>query len=258
MLWSVADLKGFVIAAKDGPAGHVADLLFDDRDAAIIALVADIGSALTGREVLVEPTAIDRFDADRRTCLVKIDRAALQHCPDLDADPPVHRRQEKILAAALSLPTRTSALSLSLTGPAPLGMPEVGIETDAQQAEALAEAIRKERKADRHIRSGNEIIGYDAVANDGPVGRISDVLAGLDLRFVHYLVVTLEPRSLPPTKVLLPAATVGEYSWAGRIVHISLRNEEIRAAPPFDRDSMVPAGDEREIYRMYHGGPFAP
>lgn len=256
MLWSVADLKGFVVAAKDGAAGHVADLLFDDRDAAVIALVADVGSLLSGRHVLVEPGAIETLDGDRRSCFLRIDREALKHCPDIDADPPVHRRQEKVLAASLSLPTRTSALSLSLTGPAPLGMPEVGIASDAAQREALSEAIRQERQADCHLRSGEEIIGYDAVATDGPVGRISDVLAGLDLRHVHDLVVTLEPRSLPPTKVLLPTATVHEYSWASRIVHFTLSNEEIRSAPHFDRDGMVPGGDERETYRMYRGGPF--
>lgn len=241
MLRSVADLEGFVVAASDGEAGHIADVLFDDRDAAIIALAADIGSLLTGRTVLIEPTAVERVDVDKRRCFVKLDRHALKHCPDIDDDPPVHRRRERrAMLTALSLPGRTGALWPSLGSPPPLGQPEIGLAMDAGRQQ-LIDAIDTERREDCHLRSCREIIGYDAVAKDGTaVGRIGDVLLGLDLRHLQDLVVSIErAEEEPPVAVLLPVATADAYSWAGRIVRFTMSDEEIRAAPRFDREQIV-------------------
>ena len=55
-------LKGYAIEASDGRIGTVDDFLFDDRTWKIRWLVVDTGRWLTGRKVLIHPSAIGRAD----------------------------------------------------------------------------------------------------------------------------------------------------------------------------------------------------
>jgi hypothetical protein len=57
MLINTKSIYGTKLAAKDGPIGHVRDFYFDDRTWAIRYVVADTGSWLTGRQVLLSPHA---------------------------------------------------------------------------------------------------------------------------------------------------------------------------------------------------------
>ena len=58
MLRSMSDLEGYAIAATDGNIGHVTDFYFDDEAWVIRFLVADTGSWLSSRKVLISPIAI--------------------------------------------------------------------------------------------------------------------------------------------------------------------------------------------------------
>ena len=58
MLQVVSPLKGFAIEASDDRIGTVADFLFDDVFWKVRWLVIDCGTWLTGRKVLIHPSAI--------------------------------------------------------------------------------------------------------------------------------------------------------------------------------------------------------
>ena len=58
MLQVISPLKGFAIEASDGRIGTVVDYLFDDASWKVRWLVIDCGTWLTGRKVLIHPSAI--------------------------------------------------------------------------------------------------------------------------------------------------------------------------------------------------------
>jgi len=60
MLQHIKELYGDKLAALDGEIGRVRDVYFDDKTWVIRYVVADTGSWLTGRLVLLSPHAIRR------------------------------------------------------------------------------------------------------------------------------------------------------------------------------------------------------
>lgn len=65
MLQIVSKLKGYSIEAKDGTIGTASDFLFDDSSLKVRWLVVDTGNWMTGRKVLIQPSAIG-YAARRR------------------------------------------------------------------------------------------------------------------------------------------------------------------------------------------------
>ena len=55
MLQSIKQLCGIKLGASDGDIGHVKDCYFDDQIWAVRYVVADTGSWLAGRQVLLSP-----------------------------------------------------------------------------------------------------------------------------------------------------------------------------------------------------------
>jgi len=55
MLRSIKQLYGNKLGASDGDLGQVKDFCFDDQNRAVRYLVADTGSWLPGRQVLISP-----------------------------------------------------------------------------------------------------------------------------------------------------------------------------------------------------------
>ena len=58
MLWTASDLRGFGLDATDGAIGSVDDILFDDQSWTARWLVIDTGTWLSGRKVLLPPSAM--------------------------------------------------------------------------------------------------------------------------------------------------------------------------------------------------------
>lgn len=65
-------LKGYAIKASDGEIGTVGDLLFDDTTWKVRWLVVNTASWLTGRKVLVHPSAICTADYEQRIVSVSL------------------------------------------------------------------------------------------------------------------------------------------------------------------------------------------
>ena len=62
MLRSIKQLCGSKLAASDGEIGQVKDFYFDDQNWVVRYVVADTGSWLPGRKVLISPHAFGSLD----------------------------------------------------------------------------------------------------------------------------------------------------------------------------------------------------
>ena len=96
MLRSANAIVGLAVRARDGEAGTVSDLLFDDRDFTVRWVVIDTGNWLPGRKVLVPPDRTHVADGAETlvgpALSVEQTREEIENGPGIDRDAPVSRR----------------------------------------------------------------------------------------------------------------------------------------------------------------------
>ena len=66
MLWNASAIDGYAIEASDGRLGTVCDFLFDDTSWLVRWLVADTGTWLSGRKVLLPPSVLGHLDQKQK------------------------------------------------------------------------------------------------------------------------------------------------------------------------------------------------
>ena len=109
MLRSVKKLFEDKLGASDGEIGHVNDFYFDDQNWAIRYLVADTGSWMPGRLVLISPHALGTLYQGGRILLVNLTRQEIENSPLIESHKPVSRqyaRRSHPLGAAVELRCR--------------------------------------------------------------------------------------------------------------------------------------------------------
>src|SRR3954470_24248980 len=99
MIRSLDTLQGYRLRAADGTvAGKIADLYFDDHAWIVRYVVVDTGGWLTGRAVLISPSALGTPDDSALEFPVKLTREQIENGPSIDEARPVDRQQELGLA----------------------------------------------------------------------------------------------------------------------------------------------------------------
>jgi len=87
-LQSTRAVAGYRLHAADGPIGRVEDYILDDRYWMIRYLVADTGTWLPGRKVLVSPHWIERVDWATSEVFVDLTRLAIEQSTQFDPSGP--------------------------------------------------------------------------------------------------------------------------------------------------------------------------
>jgi hypothetical protein len=95
MLRSVKQLYGDKLGASDGEIGQVKDFYFDDQNWAVRYVVADTGSWLTGRLVLISPHAFGNLDRSGKLLCVNLNRKQIEDSPLIESHKPVSRQYEE-------------------------------------------------------------------------------------------------------------------------------------------------------------------
>src|SRR6202142_4795417 len=95
MLRSVKQLYGDKLGASDGEIGHVKDFYFDDAKWAVRYVVADTGSWLPGRQVLISPHAFGSLHPAGKLLGVNLTRKQIEGCPLIESHKPVSRQYEE-------------------------------------------------------------------------------------------------------------------------------------------------------------------
>ena len=95
MLNKAKTLKGYKLNSRDGEIGEVKEFYFDDRHWAIRYLVANTGSWLTGRQVLISPYALLAVNKEEQNIAVHLTKKQIEDSPALDSDKPISRQFEQ-------------------------------------------------------------------------------------------------------------------------------------------------------------------
>jgi hypothetical protein len=104
MHYSIKNLKGYSVGAKDGDIGKVDDFYFDDDFWTIRYLVAETGSWLFNRKVLISPFALGEVDVPKERLNVTLTRKQVEKSPDIDTDRSVSRQHEALYLDYYSYP----------------------------------------------------------------------------------------------------------------------------------------------------------
>jgi hypothetical protein len=254
MLWQASAINGYAIAASDGPIGTVSDFLFDDASWRVRWLVVDTGNWLSGRKVLLPPSALGRVDAKEEEFSVTLTRQQVKDSPEIDTDRPVSRQLETSVYDYYGWsPYWGSGFYMGGYGYMPgsgMASPYLGgRRRDEEIAEAQAD------RDDVHLRSVEAVTGYHIHASDGEIGHVEDFLVEDGDWSIHYLVVDTK-NWWPGKKVLVSSRSAGEIDWMDRLVNLDVDRQKIKDSPPYDATMTIDhACDEKLL--TYYGIKFA-
>lgn len=242
MLRSAEEMIGYRILATDGEIGDLKDFYFDDKFWTIRYLVIDTGRWLPGKLVLISPLAAGEPDSEERRVPVTLTREQVKNAPTADSEQPVSRQYEASLRQYYGWPFYWVTPT---PGEIPAGVPLGGVPP--------VEAPDKggvEPKGDPHLRSVQEVVGYQIAAADGEIGHVEDFIADAKAWTIRYLVVDTR-NWLPGRKVLVALPWVDAVEWTDRSVHVGLTKEQIKQSPEYDPAQPVSRDYEQRLYDYY-------
>jgi hypothetical protein len=261
MLHRFHDLKACTIHTDDEDIGAVKDLYFDDLSTAIRYFVVDTGHWLPGRKVLLAPAALRHVDEAESTLNTVLTRQQIEDSPGVEEDRPVSRQEEIRLHAHYGwdpywlIPPSAAGIAPYWGGFGAAGLPP--IETRPGRGAAEEEALLAEQaKGDAHLRSANEVRGYEVEARNGDVGRVDDFLVDEEHWAIAFLVV--ETGSwLSSRPILLAPAWLEGIDWANRQITVGLDKEQIRSSPAYEHGTVVDREYQRRLFAHYDRPPLA-
>ena len=181
---SLKKLLGRKLGASDGEIGHVKDFYFEDQRWALRYVIADTGSWLAGRLVLLSPYSFEHIDQCDGCLPIKLTRQQIEDSPAIELHKPISRRYEEAYHAYYGLTPYWN--EGGLWG---------GVEGLQEDKSSYPDSVRQVHldtqpadSNDLHLRSTQSIIGYDLQSSDGVIGAVSDFLVDDYGWMIRYLV----------------------------------------------------------------------
>jgi hypothetical protein len=226
MMQSLKQLYGNKLGASDGEIGHVKDFYFDDQNWAVRYLVADTGSWLTGRQVLLSPHAITGVYQPGKLLLLKYTKKQIEDSPSIETHQPVSRQYEADYYQYYGWPNYWQGDGLWGT----TGFPMVVTPVNPFQAKPGKAATPHPKGADAHLRSTQAVNGYHIKATDGLAGHVSDFMMDERSWAIHELVVKTGHR-LSGKEVRIQVGKVARISYEESTVFVNLTAAAVEQSP---------------------------
>jgi len=237
MLRRIGELYGYRLGASDGDIGHVKDFYFDDRNWAIRYVVADTGSWLPSRQVLISPHPLGPVLHVEKVLRVDLTRKQIEQSPSIDSHKPVSRQYEEEYYRYYGWPYywRGDALwGMS-------GFPILELPPEPLSIGSTA-AISPHQQSDLHLRSTQAIHGYDVRAGrDKSIGHVCDFIMDSQRWWIRQLVVKTGHR-LSGKDVLIETKNVERISYDQSTVFVNLSRESVEQSSEHNNLAPVAAG----------------
>ena len=263
MLFAVSGLLGCPVEANDGRAGAVEDFLLDDLSWKIRWMVVDVGQWLSGRRILIHPSAIAPLDFDPPaigklpmismgnplTVTVRLTKHEIETSPEAREDEPVTEQMQTRVYEHYGWDPNWGDALFGPDAIDPMSKPIVA-ETEAHPAATIG---GDRGGGDPHLRSVVEVKGYRVHATDGDIGHVENFLAD-DVNWdIRYLVIGTH-NWWPGKHVQLAPYAVRSIDWAERHISVNVTRDQVKSSPPWD--PLALAGRiEQEGYHRHFGWP---
>ena len=222
MLRSIKQRLGDKLGASDGEIGHVKDFYFDDQSWAVRYLVADTGSWLSGRQVLISPHSFGNFHQAGKALTVNLTRKQIENSPAIESHKPVSRQYEEEYYRYYGWPNYWQGDGLWGMS----GFPILPVPPKTLPSEQTAASNQKHERVDAHLRSAQSVNGYHIEASDGTVGHVCDFMMDDKSWAIGQLVVKTGHR-FSGNEVLIPVSKVDRISYEKSTVFVDLTKEAV-------------------------------
>ena len=248
MLNSMSHLIGAKLTAIDGDIGQVEELFFDDRAWAVRYLVAETGSWLEARKVLISPYAVKPPLGSDKHIHTVLTQQQVKDSPDVDTHQPVSRQHERDYLDYYAYPEYWGGSAL--WGMEAMPYPPM-MRAPAEIAAARDLAARDLKAADVHLRSSAHVIGYDIQATDGSIGHVQDFIFDDQNWAIRYMVVDTRNWWPGGRKVLIGMHWADTVDWASQTVHVRLTRAQVMSSPIFEDVSSIQRDYEVRLHENY-------
>ena len=235
MLQSIKQLHGNKLGAADGDIGQVKDFYFDDQNWAVRYVVADTGSWLPGRQVLLPPHAIGSLHQDGKVLKVKLTRKKIEDSPAIESHKPVSRQHEEQYHRYYGWPAYW--LGDGMWGMS--GVSVLEIPPTLPGGLSITNGLQP-KPADAHLRSTQAVSGYHVQATDGIIGHVCDFMMDDKSWAIGQLVVKIGHR-FTGDEVLVPVTQVDKISYEDSTVFVKMTKEAVEKSPAHHLASAQPA-----------------
>jgi len=229
MLRSIRQLYGDKLGASDGEIGHVKDFYFDDQNYAVRYLVADTGSWLPGRQVLISPHSLGRLDQAEKILRVDLTRKQIENSPSIESHKPLSRQYEEQYYRYYGWPYYWQGNGLWGMS----GFPILELPAKPLPSESATASHTQPERADAHLRSTQAVNGYHLQASDGIIGHVCDFMMDPQSWAIGQFVIKTGHR-LSGKDVLLPTKAVDRISYDESTVFVNLTREEVEQGSTHD------------------------
>ena len=187
MLNKVKILKGYRLVGLTGEIGKVKEFYFDDQHWTIRYLVADTGTWLADRLVLISPYALRAVSKEEQHIAIGLTQQQIEDSPSVDSDKPVSRQFEESYYKYYGWPMYWGGPYIWGASPYPYMTgaftPFIG-EPEAQKVPG-----ESAKAWDPHLRSTHHVTGYHIQAEDGEIGHVEDFIIDDKTWTIRYLVI---------------------------------------------------------------------
>ena len=239
MMHQAKSLKGYTLHCRDGELGKVDEFFFDDNHWGVRYLVADTGSWLKGRQVLISPYAVTSVHPEEKYMTIDLTQKQVEESPALDNDKPVSRQFEESYYNYYGWPAYWGGPFMWGAYRNP-GRDQAGWRPPDQNLKTW----------DPHLRSTADVTGHHIQATDGEIGHVADFILDEDFWAIRYMVVETK-NWLPGKHVLISPRWIERVSWPEFKVFVNLSREAVRNAPEFSAHTPLTRDYEAGLHRHY-------
>jgi hypothetical protein len=205
------------LGASDGEIGRVKDFYFDDLNWVVRYLVADTGSWLSGRQVLISPHAFGRLVRTGKLLRVNLTRKQIEDSPSIELHRPVSRQYEEAYYRYYGWPYYWQGNGLWGMG----GFPILELPPKPLSGEPAPASRPEPASGDAHLRSTKAVKGYHIQASDGTLGHVSDFLMDSQSWAIRQLVIKTGHR-FSGKELQIPTSMVERISYDESTVFVKL------------------------------------
>ena len=178
MLYKAKALQSYVLDSLNGEIGKVKEFYFEDKHWTVRYLVADTGTWLPGRQVLISPYALGPVSKEGERIAVHLTKKQIEGSPSLNWDKPVSRQFEEAYYGYYGWPMYWCDPQAWVTYPYVVRNP--------RQGEVSSHG---EKPWDFHLQSSHDVSGYHVQASDGEIGHIEDFIIDDETWAIRYIII---------------------------------------------------------------------
>lgn len=210
MLLSLKQLYEKKLAASDSDIGHVKDFYFNDQQWAIRYVVADTGSWLSGRLVLIPAIAFGSLRQGADCLLVNLTRQQIENSPAIESHKPV----------SLQYQAYWDGVETWGMGGFPEALPPPHIIPSESRGDVL------------HLQSTQALTGYPIQTSEGAIGHVIDfVMDDRSWTICHLVVETGHWYS--HKEIVISPKHIDRIGYEESKVFVNVTKEAILEAPQY-------------------------